>query len=131
MIGETSRTAIKDLKPGSFVIIEDVPCKVEKVQVATSGKHGHAKVRIEALSLMDNRSRSMIAPSHEEVSVPVILKKQAQVLSVAGSKAQLMDMATYETFELDVPEEVKDKVVAGNEVAYFEVMDIRTLKQLK
>jgi len=38
MVGETTRIGIKDLKPGSFVIIEDAPCRVEKVQVSTSGK---------------------------------------------------------------------------------------------
>jgi len=131
MVGEITRTGIKDLKPGSFVIIEDVPCRVEKVQVSTSGKHGASKVRIEAMGLLDNRRRSMIAPSHDEVSVPIILKKQAQVLSVVGDKAQLMDLTTYETIELDIPEEVKDKVQPGGEIAYFEIVGIRTLKQLK
>jgi translation initiation factor 5A len=42
-----------------------------------------------------------------------------------------MDLQTYETLELDIPEEVKDKVQPGGEIAYFEVMGIRTLKQLK
>ena len=98
MVGEITRTGIKDLKPGSFVIIEDMPCRVEKVQVSTTGKHGHAKIRIEAMGLLDNRRRNMIAPSHEEVSVPIILKKQAQVLAIVGGKAQLIDLSTYETF---------------------------------
>lgn len=131
MVGEITRVNIKELKPGSFVIIEDIPCRVEKIQVSTSGKHGAAKVRVEALGLFDNRRKSMIAPSHDEVSVPIILKKQSQVLAVVGNKAQLMDLSTYETIELDIPEEMKDKVQPGEEIAYFEVMGIRTLKQLK
>lgn len=131
MVGEISRVNIKELKPGSFVIIEDTPCRVEKIQISTSGKHGAAKVRIEAMGLLDNRRKSMIAPSHEDVSVPIILKKQAQVLAVVGDKAQLMDLTTYETIELDIPEEVKDKVQPSGEIAYFEVVGIRTLKQLK
>lgn len=131
MVGEITRTGIKDLKPGSFVIIDDVPCRVEKVQVSTSGKHGASKVRIEAMGLLDDRRRSMIAPSHDEISVPIILKKQAQVLAVVGNKAQLMDLTTYETIELDISEEIKDKVQPGGEIAYFEVIGIRTLKQLK
>ncbi|MEM5797206.1 MAG: translation initiation factor IF-5A [Candidatus Aenigmatarchaeota archaeon] len=131
MVGEVTRTGIKDLKPGSFVIIDDAPCRVEKVQVSTSGKHGAAKVRIEAIGVLDDKRRSMVAPSHEEVSVPIILKKRAQVLALVGNKAQLMDLTTYETFELDIPEDVKDKIIAGGEISYFEVMGIRTLKQLK
>lgn len=73
----------------------------------------------------------MLSPSGEEVSVPIILKKQAQVLAIVGDKAQLMDLETYETIELDIPEEIKDKIQPGGEIAYFEVMGVRTLKQLK
>ncbi len=131
MAGEITRTGLKDLKPGSFVLIEDAPCKVEKTQMSTTGKHGHAKIRIEALGILDNKRRSLIGPSHDEVSVPIILKKQAQVLAISGNKAQLMDSATYETFDLDIPDEVKDKVIPGGDIGYFEVVGIRTLKQLK
>ena len=130
-MAETSRADIKDLKPGSFIVIEDSPCRVEKVQVSTSGKHGASKVRIEALGLLDNRRRSLIGPSGDEVVIPIILKKQAQVLAIVGDKAQLMDLQTYETLELDIPEEIKDKVQPGAEIPYFEVMDLKTLKPLK
>ncbi len=131
MAGEISRASLKDLKPGSFVIIEDTPCKVDKVQMSTTGKHGHAKIRVDAIGILDGRRKSFVGPSHEEVDVPIILKKQAQVLAVVGNKAQLMDMQTYETIELDIPEEVADKVQPGGDIAYFEVMGIKTLKQLK
>ncbi|MBI2084516.1 MAG: translation initiation factor IF-5A [Candidatus Aenigmarchaeota archaeon] len=130
-MAETSRAALKDLKPGSFVVIDDAPCRVEKVQVSTSGKHGASKVRIEAIGLMDNRRRSMLGPSSDEIVVPIILRKQAQVLAVTGGKAQLMDMENYETLELDIPEEVKDKVVPGTDIIYYDVLGIKTLKQLK
>lgn len=130
-MADITRTGIKDLKPGSYVIIDDAPCKVEKVQVSTSGKHGHAKIRIEALGILDGRRRSILGPSHEDVSVPIILKKEAQVLAVSGNTAQLMDMADYSTFELEIPDEVKEKAVPGGEISYFEVLGIKTLKPLK
>jgi len=112
-------------------MIDDVPCRIEKVQVSTSGKHGHAKVRVEAIGLLDNTRRSIVGPSHENANVPIVLKKKAQVLSVSGNRAQLMDMQDYSTLELDVPEERKDEVVAGSEIDYFEVSDVKTLKVLK
>ncbi|MBI2545384.1 MAG: translation initiation factor IF-5A [Candidatus Aenigmarchaeota archaeon] len=130
-MADFTRTGIKDLKPGSYVIIDDAPCKVEKVQVSTSGKHGHAKIRIEAMGILDGRRRSILGPSHEEVSAPIILKKEAQVLAVSGNTAQLMDMVDYSTFELEIDEAVRDKVIAGNEISYFEVLGIKTLKPLK
>lgn len=122
---------IRELKPNGFVMLDGVPCRVEKVQVATSGKHGHAKVRVEGVGLLDNTRRSLIAPAHENVDVPIVLRKKSQVLSVSGNRAQLMDLQDYSTIELDVPEERKSQIVPGTEVEYFEVCDVKTLKELK
>ena len=122
---------VNQIKEGGFIIIDDAPCRIEKVTRSTSGKHGASKYRIDATGILDNRHRSLVLPSGETVDVPIMLKKKAQVLAVVGNKAQLMDMQDYSQFELDVPEERKDEIVAGNEVDYFEIMDVKTLKQLK
>jgi len=122
---------ISEIKDGGFIIIDDAPCRIEKITRSTSGKHGAAKYRIDASGILDNRRRSLVAPSGETVGVPIMLKKKAQVLAVVGNKSQLMDLETYEQLELDIPEERKNEIVAGNEVDYFEIMDIKTLKQLK
>jgi len=130
-MAEKTVTIIKDLKPNGFVIIDGVPCRVERVQVSTSGKHGHAKVRLDAIGLFDNTRRSTIGPSHENVEVPIVEKKRGQVVSITGSKAQVMDMTTYEVTEMDIPDERKDKIRQGEEVDYFEVLEVKTLKELK
>ena len=122
---------IKDLRPGSFVIIDDAPCKVERIDISKTGKHGHSKARLEAIGILDGRRRSIVGSGSDEVDVPIILKKKAQVLSLANDKAQLMDMESFEVFELDVPDEVKDKIIAGGEAMYFELVGIRTLRQIK
>ena len=130
-MAEKTVTIIKDLKPNGFVIIDGVPCRVDRVQVSTSGKHGHAKVRLDAIGLFDNTRRSTIAPSHENVEVPIVEKKRGQVVSITGNKAQVMDMTTYEVMEMDIPEERKEKIKQGEEIDYFEVLDIKTLRELK
>ena len=48
---EKKPTEIKNLKPGSYVLIDDVPCVVEKIQKSKSGKHGAAKMRVTAISI--------------------------------------------------------------------------------
>lgn len=128
---EKTVSTIKNLKPGSFVIIDGVPCKVEKVEVSKTGKHGSSKARVEAMGMLDGRRRSLIGPADEDVEVPILLKKKAQVLAIVGDKAQLMDMETYDVFELDIAEDMKGQVNAGTEINYFEVLGIKTLKQLK
>jgi len=127
---KTSAT-INKLKPGGFILIADVPCRVEKVQTSSTGKHGHAKVRVDAIGILDGRRRSIVKPSGETVSVPIVNKHVAQVLAIVGENAQLMDMENYEVFELPIPEELKDQVEAGKEIAYFELVGIKTLKQIK
>jgi len=122
---------IKTLKKGSFVLIDDVPCRVTQVNVSKSGKHGGAKCRVEGLGLFDNRRRSIVKPGDTKVDIPLILKKKAQVLAISGDRVQLMDLSDYSMFELDIPEELKGKLNSGEEVNYFEVIGIRTLKALK
>lgn len=122
---------IKDLKPNGFVIIDGVPCRVERVQSSTSGKHGHAKVRLDAIGLFDNIRKSIIAPAHENIEVPIVEKKRGQVVSITGSKAQIMNLTDYSVIEMEIPEDRKDKIRQGEDVDYFEVLDVKTLKELK
>jgi len=129
-LGKTT-TVIKSLKKGSFVLIDGDPCRVESISSGKSGKHGASKSRVEAIGLFDGRRRSIVKPSHDKVDVPIINKKRAQVLAISGNRAQLMDLSDYSMFELDIPEELKGKLNSGGEVNYYELVGIRTLKQLK
>ena len=128
---DKTTATIKDLKPNGFVLIEGEPCRVERVQISSSGKHGASKARVDALGILDNRRRSIVKPASDSIDVPIILKKTAQVLSISGNKAQVMDMEDYSVFELEIPEERKSHIKQGAETTYFEVVGIRTLKELK
>jgi len=119
------------IKEGSYVIIDDVACKAVDVQVSKSGKHGHAKSRIVAVGVLDDKKRDLVIPSQDNVEVPIIEKKSAQVLSVVGDMANLMDMETYETFDLKIPEDLKDQVQANVQIIYWIVLDEKVIKQIK
>jgi translation initiation factor 5A len=122
---------ISRLKAGGLILIDDVPCKIEKLQASTSGKHGHAKIRVDAISLLDGKRRSMVKPSGENVDVPMLNKLTAQVLAVNGDTAQLMDTTSFEMFDLPIPAEMKGKLEVGGETMYYEIMGVKTLEQLK
>lgn len=131
-MADKTTVGINQLKEGGFVILDDVPCRVDRIQISTSGKHGHAKVRLDAIGLLDGVRKSIIKPSHDNVDVPIILKKRAQVLSILpGGKAQLMDMETFDVMEMEIPEDRKGEIVPAAEIDYFEVMDVKTLKRIK
>lgn len=130
-MGEIKSEEIGKLKIGSYIMMEGIASKLTKIDKSAPGKHGHAKYRIEAIGLLDEQKRATILSGHAKVDVPVIEKKNAQVLAVSGSTAQMMDMESYETFDAPIPEELKDKVIAGTTVLYWDITGTRVIKQMK
>jgi translation initiation factor 5A len=130
-MAETKPVSISTLQKGNYVVMEGAACRVFDVQVSRTGKHGHAKVRLTGVGLIDNKKRILVSPGHDNIDVPIVEKKDAQVLSVNGSKANVMDMATYETFDLDIPDELKGQPLEGKTVVYWIILDSKVMKQLK
>ncbi len=120
-----------ELKVGSYIIIEGAACKIVNIDISRPGKHGHAKMRIEGIGIIDGKRRIIVMPAHDNIEAPIIEKKTAQVLSVHGSTANVMDAETYETFDLTIPEELQGACVAGVSVLYWKVLEDKVLKQVK
>ena len=72
----------------------------------------------------------MLAPSHADIEVPIISKKKAQVVSIAGTTAQLMDLDTYDTFDVPIQEEFRDSIKAGAEVEIIETMGRKAISRI-
>lgn len=122
---------VKELKEGKYVIIDDEPCIIKSISKSKPGKHGSAKARIDAIGIFDNQKRSIVGPVSDKIYVPLVERKSAQVISISGDVAQLMDMADYSTFELPIQEEYKDRVNEGEEITYITALgkmriDMRT-----
>ena len=98
------------LKPGRYVIFDGKACVIRSVQISKPGKHGHAKCRVEAVTVIGDQKIIKVIPGHDNVEVPIIEKETAQILSIKGEVATVMDMKTYETFELPIPEELKKEI---------------------
>ena len=80
------QTEIKTLKEGKFVIIDDEPCTIVSVQHSKPGKHGAAKARVDAIGLFDGQKRSIVNPVDAKIYVPIVERKNAQVLSDLGRR---------------------------------------------
>ncbi|HDD60619.1 MAG: translation initiation factor IF-5A [Thermoplasmata archaeon] len=118
---------VRELRVGNYMNIDDEPCKIVEITTSKPGKHGEAKARIVAIGIFDNQKRSVVFPVTHKVQVPIIEKKTAQVISIEGDEAQLMDMETYETFHIPLSEEEKELVEPGKEVMYMEAMGRRKI----
>lgn len=113
---------VRELRVSRYLIVDDEPCKIVNISTSKPGKHGEAKARIEAIGIFDGQKRSIVHPVKHKVSVPMIDKRQAQVLALMGNEVQLMDMETYETFNLPIPDEFRDGLEPGKEINYLEAL---------
>jgi len=127
---ETKQSVVGSLKVGNYVLIDDVACVIRDIKIS-KGRHGHAKSRIEATSLIDGTKKIIVKPNHDRITVPIIEKKTAQVLSIQGNVANVMDMETYETFDLKIPENLKNEVAEGKQVSYWIILGSKVMKQVK
>ena len=94
-MAETTLQMATEMRVGRYCIFDGKACIVKSIQTSKPGKHGHAKCRIEAVSIIDGSKIIKIMPGHEKIEVPIIEKKSAQVLSIAGDKATVMDSASF------------------------------------
>ena len=133
---------VNKIKKGGYVIHDDEAYRVNSIQHSKAGKHGHGKYRIEAVSVLTGKKTSIVKGSGHKIDVPIIEKHNAQVLTVEDRSevrgaetftkcmANVMDDETYETFDLEVPEELKAEVKDGVKVLYWAFLGVRVMKQL-
>jgi translation initiation factor 5A len=127
----TKPVDVGSLKKGNYVVIEGAACTVTDTQVSRPGKHGHAKVRLTAVGIVDDKKRVVVMPGHDKLEAPIIEKKTANVLSIAGDTANVMDNETFETFDMKIPEELKGQVVEGVNVLYWVILSDKVMKQVQ
>ncbi len=128
---EKKLVSVGSLKKGDTIIIDGNPCKISDTATSRPGKHGHAKVNLMAVGLLDGKKRNVVMPGHDRVEAPIVEKKNAQILSVSGNTANVMDTETYETFDMEIPEELQGQVHEGIEVLYWILMGVKVMKQVK
>ena len=118
----TKVVEIKTLKQGKYLVLGGEASKITSISTSSPGKHGAAKARIEAVGIFDNQKRSLVKPVNAKVDVPIIDKRVGQVIALMGTEVQLMDLETYETIDLPIPDDLKDEIVEGREVEYIEAL---------
>jgi translation initiation factor 5A len=121
---------VRELKENRYLIIDDEPCKILSITTSKPGKHGEAKARIEAMGVFDNQKRSAIFPVRHKVGVPEMDKRKAQVLAIKGDAVELMDLTTYETFEMTIPDEYKGKMTEGKDIDYIQALGKRKIMRV-
>ena len=124
-------TEVGRLKEGRFIVVDGEPCRIVGFTTSAPGKHGHAKAKVDAVGLFDNQKRTILKPTSAKIEVPIIERGNAQVLAITANNAQLMDLSTYETFELPIPMNLRGEMKEGVEVEYMQALSRRKIERVK
>ena len=108
-------------KPGTTVLWDGFPCIVKSNDQSKTGKHGSMKCRMEVVGIFDKKKRIGVIPGSENLDVPIVEKRRAQILTVNGDLVSVMDLENFETLNLPYDEELKDKLSAGQQVEYWDI----------
>jgi len=115
---------VGSLKVGSYVIVDNEPCRIVDLSKSKPGKHGSTKARVVAIGVFDSVKRSFVKPVDAQAEVPIIEKRSGQVIAVLPAAVQIMDLETYEVFEAQFPDEetLRSKLASGIEVEYWRIL---------
>lgn len=86
-------------------MVEEEPCIIKSTERSKSGKHGHAKVRVVCVGMFDNNKRSLTIPSGHMVDIPEIIKGNAQINFIEDTSINIMNLESYESFDVDWPQD--------------------------
>jgi len=127
-MGEVKVQKAGTLREGGYIMMGDTPCIITSFEMSKTSGRGVARARIEGQSILSGRKIVELFSSADNAQVPIVEKKNAQVLSISGDNANVMDSESFETFDLKIPEELKDQVKEGDTVLYWVVMDHKVLR---
>ncbi len=130
MSNEISISSMKEIRIGRYIMIDDVPCRVVDIETSSPGKHGSAKMRVTAIGIFDGQKKTLLKPADGDIQVPVISKHKTQVVSVTDKIAQLMDLETYDVYELIIPQEFYGKLKQGAEVEVLEATGKKLISKI-
>jgi translation initiation factor 5A len=114
-------------KSGTTILVEGAPCTIKSNDISKTGRHGHAKCRIEAVGIIDGKKRVFICGGHEKLEVPHIEKRKAQFLHMVGDKASVMDLESFETIEIVKAQDLELK--EGDQVEYWKIAEEKIIKR--
>lgn len=118
-----------EMRVGTYLLLDNVAHQVKKMDISKTGKHGHAKVRFEAVSVFSGKKKVMVIPGHDKFEVPMIEKKNAQILSISENIASIMDNESFENIDLEIPEDLRSSVKEGDNIEYWDIEGEKLLKR--
>lgn len=117
------------VRNGTYIMIDGEAYEVRSVSKSSPGKHGSAKAKIKAKGVFDGKNKHITKPVDSMMMSPDVEKKVGQVVSIEGGIAQVMDMETYETEEMELPDDLNAE--EGDEIEFQQIEDKKLVLGLR
>ncbi|GAI92011.1 unnamed protein product [marine sediment metagenome] len=117
-----------EARVGTNIMLDGEPHTVKKIDISRTGKHGHAKARIEAVGIINGQKKVFVIPGHDKLEVPMVDKRKAQVLSIT-EKVSVMDLENFETIDIACPEDIKSELEENCNVEYWDIEGKKIIKR--
>ncbi|MEJ2267512.1 MAG: translation initiation factor IF-5A [Nanoarchaeota archaeon] len=112
------------------MLLDGEPYTVKKIDISKTGKHGHAKARIEAVGIINGNKKVFVVPGHDKLEVPLVDKRKAQILSKGENKASVMDLESFETIEIECSDnELLNSLEESGNCEYWDIEGKKIIKR--
>lgn len=96
-------TDISKTKAGSYILINNRPCRITNKVTVKNGKHGHSKSTISASDIFTGKQVQMSYPSGQDVPVPNVVRSSWSVMNIEGEDLSLCNTAGLTDYSLRLP----------------------------
>ncbi len=107
---------LKKLKKGKYIIHENEACVIKDVKTLTSKNNPVIKLELEGLfSGKHYNSHILTGQNIQEAN---LTRKCGTIISKKNNKIEIMDIQTFETFDVNIDPELLEKAQEGDNVTY-------------
>ena len=119
-----------EARTGTNILVDGVPSVIKSIDISKTGKHGHAKCRIEAVGIITGNKKVFVIPGHDRLEVPNVDKRKAQILSKDDGNVNLMDLESFETLDVPCPDkDVFEQLQVDGNCEYWDIEGQKLVKR--
>lgn len=109
--------SIHDIKKGSYVVMENRPCRVTDIDIVKVGKHGHAKASITGEDIFNEKKYCQVCPASNTKYAPEIKRTEHTIMTVDDEQfISLVDSKGIMKQDLKLPNFTEHDEVVSNRI---------------
>lgn len=79
----TYSVKVNDIRKDDIILLKGFPCKIIKITISKTGKHGHAKAHITGIDIFTNKKHEDIFPTSHNVDKVNIINTKYFLLNIS------------------------------------------------